>query len=67
MKAPTIKDVARRAGVSVATVSRVMNGYKWVSPELRARVQQVIEELEYRPSYSASVTATGRSSIVYTS
>lgn len=64
MKAPTIKDVARRAGVSVATVSRVMNGYKWVSPELRARVQQVVDELEYRPSYSASVTATGRSSMV---
>lgn len=64
MKVPTIKDVARLAGVSVATVSRVMNDYKWVSPELRAKVRKAIEELDYRPNYSACVTATGRSNMV---
>lgn len=64
MKVPTIKDVARRAGVSVATVSRVMNDYKWVSPELRNKVRKAIEELDYRPNYSACVTATGKSNIV---
>ena len=34
----TIKDIAKKADVSVATVSRVLNGYKWVSDEVRARV-----------------------------
>lgn len=64
MKAPTIKDVARLAGVSVATVSRVVNDYKWVSPELRDRVKKAIEELDFRPNYSACVTATGKSKMV---
>ena len=64
MKIPTIKDVARLAGVSVATVSRVTNDYKWVSPELRRRVNEAIEELGYRPNYGASVTATGKSKMV---
>lgn len=64
MKIPTIKDVARLAGVSVATVSRVTNDYKWVSPELRQRVNKAIEELDYKPNYSAFVTATGKSNMV---
>ena len=64
MKVPTIKDVARLAGVSVATVSRVMNDYKWVSPELREKVRKAIDELDYRPNYSACVTATGKSKLV---
>lgn len=60
----TIKDIARKANVSVATVSRVINEYKWVSPEVRARVQKVIEEENYRPNYSASVMATGKSNMI---
>lgn len=64
MKAPTIKDVARMAGVSVATVSRVVNGYKWVSPEVCKRVNEAIKELDYKPNYSAWVTATGKSRMV---
>lgn len=60
----TIKDIARKAGVSVATVSRVMNEYKWVSPEVRDRVKRVIEEENYRPNYSASIMATGRSNMI---
>ena len=60
----TIKDIAQKAGVSVATVSRVLNEYKWVSPEVRTRVQRVIEEENYRPNYSASIMATGRSNMI---
>lgn len=60
----TIKDIAKKAGVSVATVSRVINNYKWVSPELRAKVLAVIEQENYRPSYTASVMATGKSNII---
>ena len=46
----TIRDVAARAGVSLNTVSRVLNGKQDVSPETRARVQGIIEELGYRPN-----------------
>lgn len=45
-----IRDVAERAGVSVATVSRVLNEAATVGPENRARVLEVIEELRYRPN-----------------
>lgn len=46
----TITDVARRAGVSVATVSRVLARSDNVRPETRRRVEEAIEELDYRPS-----------------
>jgi DNA-binding LacI/PurR family transcriptional regulator len=49
----TIREVARRARVSVGTVSRVMNNLPDVNPELRARVQEVLEELNYRPNARA--------------
>lgn len=42
-----IKEVARKAGVSISTVSNVMNEKKAVSPELKARVFEAIEELQY--------------------
>jgi LacI family transcriptional regulator len=45
-----IRDVAERAGVSVATVSRVLNGDPNVDPELRERVRAVVAELGYRPN-----------------
>jgi LacI family transcriptional regulator len=54
-RGPTIKDVAKRAGVSIATVSNVMNGTRFVSSELQKRVRAAVEELGYRPS------AVGRS------
>jgi LacI family transcriptional regulator len=47
---PTIKDVARRAGVSVSTVSRVLNNHPHVGQEVRERVHAVIQELHYEPS-----------------
>src|SRR4030067_3226790 len=47
---PTIKQVARAAGVSTQTVSRVINDRPDVSPETRERIQQVIKDLDYQPS-----------------
>ncbi|PKV89277.1 LacI family DNA-binding transcriptional regulator [Streptomyces sp. TLI_146] len=46
----SIKDVAARAGVSVATVSRVLNSHPSVSPEARARVLAAVDALGYRPN-----------------
>src|SRR5438067_9352651 len=48
--AVTIRDVARQAGVSPMTVSRVINGSARVSPEARGRVEQAISDLGYVPS-----------------
>lgn len=47
---PTIKDVAKRAGVSVTTVSRVLNHHPHVTDKLAERVLAAIDELNYRPS-----------------
>lgn len=47
---PTIKDVARRANVSTATVSRVLNGGQWVAEPTRAAVLQAVQELNYKPN-----------------
>jgi len=60
----TIQDVARAAGVGVGTVSRVLNGSPLVSDATRAKVQQVIEDLGYRPSPLARALSTGRTSTV---
>jgi LacI family transcriptional regulator len=46
----TIRDVARLAGVSPITVSRVLNGHAHVRPETRARVERAVEELAYIPN-----------------
>ena len=46
----TIKDIARQAGVSVATVSYVVNKSRWVSPELTERVLKAIEQQGYSPN-----------------
>lgn len=51
--ATTISDVARRAGASVSTVSRVLNGNDRVDPAVAARVKRVIKELNYRPNRTA--------------
>jgi LacI family transcriptional regulator len=47
---PKIRDVAQRAGLSAATVSRVINGHPTVSPELAERVRSVIAEMGYQPN-----------------
>jgi len=58
---PTIKEVASVAGVSTQTVSRVINDRPDVSPETRLRVQDVIKELNYRPSALARSLISHRS------
>lgn len=47
---PTIRDVAREAGVSIATVSRVFQGGANVLPETKERVMQAVEKLDYHPN-----------------
>jgi LacI family transcriptional regulator len=49
----TIRDVASKAEVSIATVSRVVNGNRPVHPDIRDRVLKAIQELDYRPNYLA--------------
>lgn len=60
----TMKDVARLANVSVATVSATISGKKYVSPLLKERVQQTIAKLQYRPSVVASQLKLGRTSLI---
>lgn len=60
MKRPTIKDVAKRAGVSYQTVSRVINHSQRVHPETKNQVEKVIEELGYRPSSIARSMVRGK-------
>ena len=60
----TITDVARRAGVSVTTVSHVINGTRFVSDELRLRVTAAMEELRYRPNYMARSLRSGETKII---
>jgi DNA-binding LacI/PurR family transcriptional regulator len=60
----TIKDVANKAGVSVATVSRVLNNQPTVSPELRSRVLEAVEELGYRRDRVARSLRVKRSQII---
>ena len=52
--AATINDIAREAGVSIATVSKVINNKAHVSPDTRKKVLQVMEQLHYTPNASAA-------------
>ncbi|MEO5888279.1 MAG: LacI family DNA-binding transcriptional regulator [Anaerolineales bacterium] len=57
---PTIRDVAKQAGVSHQTVSRVINGSEDVLPETRALVEAAIQDMRYRPSAIARSMARGQ-------
>ena len=59
-----IREIARRAGVSRATVSRVINQVQSVNPQLAARVREVVRELGYVPNYQAQALARGRSGTI---
>jgi DNA-binding LacI/PurR family transcriptional regulator len=63
-RAPTIRDVARRARVGVGTVSRVLNGSPLVSEDARQRVRHTIDELGYRRSSAARSLSLGRTQTV---
>src|SRR3982751_5551493 len=57
---PTLEAVARRAGVSRATVSRVVNGYTTVAGPIREAVNRAVEELGYVPNQAARSLVTQR-------
>lgn len=61
---PTIVDVAREAGVSIKTVSRVLNHEPGVHQSTRDQVLKVVEALRYRPKQSARSLAGGRSFLI---
>ncbi|MEU4560468.1 LacI family DNA-binding transcriptional regulator [Actinoplanes sp. NPDC023936] len=61
---PGLKDVAARAGVSIKTVSNVVNGYTHVSAGTRARVQAAIDALGYIPNAAARQLRTRRSGVI---
>ncbi len=63
-KKPTIEDIARLAGVSRGTVSRVLNNRPDVDRETRAHVRRVIQEQGYAPSITAAGLAGGRNRLV---
>jgi LacI family transcriptional regulator len=60
----TVHDVARQAGVSVATVSRVINQQPGVGAETRARLEKLFVELGYSVNLSAQQLSTGRSKLI---
>lgn len=60
----TIKDIARAAGVSVSTVSHVLNDYGDISADTEMRVRQTIQEMDYHPSLAARRLVKKRSYVV---
>lgn len=57
----TIKDVAKRAGVAISTVSKVLNGYSGISEETRTKVNRAIEELNFIPNSIAAALSSKKS------
>jgi DNA-binding LacI/PurR family transcriptional regulator len=60
----TLKDVARLAGVSVKTVSNVVNGYSFVKPDNRRRVEEALAATGYRPNLGARNLRRGRTGFI---
>jgi DNA-binding LacI/PurR family transcriptional regulator len=63
-RTPVMADVARLAGVSLQTVSRVINGQDNLRPATRERVEQAIRQLGYRPNSAARALVTRRSGTI---
>src|SRR5262245_48708848 len=61
---PTIRDVARLAEVSIATVSAVSNGRRTASAEVQRRVEEAMRALDYHPDHLARSLKTGRSRVI---
>lgn len=61
---PNLEQVAARAGVSRATVSRVVNGFSNVDPVLRERVERAVDDLGYQPNQAARSLVTRRTDTV---
>ncbi len=62
--AATLHDVARLAGVSIKTVSNVVNGYRHVTPATREKVLAAIDQVGYRPNLTARTLRRGRSGVI---
>lgn len=60
----TIRDIAKRANVSVATVSNVINNINKVSDETREKILKIIEELEYQPDFTARSLSNRKSNLI---
>ncbi|MFQ3545796.1 LacI family DNA-binding transcriptional regulator [Halobacillus rhizosphaerae] len=60
----TIRDIAKMAGVSPATVSKIINNYGGISEATRQKVYKVIEETQYQPTFSAKALATKKSNLI---
>ena len=60
----TIKDIAKRAGVSVATVSHVINKTRFVSNVLQERVKKAIEDLDYHPNVMAGSLRSRKTKVI---
>jgi LacI family transcriptional regulator len=63
-----IKDVSALAGVSIKTVSRVLNGHRYVSTDTKERVEKAMQELGFRPSVAARIlagTKSGQIALIY--
>ena len=60
----TIQDVAKAAGVSISTVSKVLNGHYSISEKTAEHVRQVMRELNYYPSANAQNFASGTNRLV---
>lgn len=63
-KMVTIKDLAKEVGVSVATVSRALNSSGYASPDVKRRVLEAAERLDYKPNEVARALNTSRSNVV---
>jgi len=61
---PSIKDVANKAGVSTATVSRVINNTSFVSSKVKKRVLKAMDELDYQPNLAAKSLRSKKSNII---
>lgn len=61
---PTLTEVAKRAGVSIATVSKVLSGTPYFTEETRQKVMKAVEELGYVPNLAARALSSGRTNII---
>lgn len=60
----TIKDIAKRAGVSITTVSRVLNEHPYVAEEKRLAVKKAIQQLNYAPNHNAIHLVKGKTGMI---
>ena len=60
----TLREIADAAGVSIATVSYVLNGRGAISPDTKQRIQRVVKKLGYRQNQAARAMKTGRTKII---